>query len=86
MQTKLGVQKRDYHPKEHGGTICETIIFTNILVHQLNTTFLGNLVEPYCIIAIQNNLAIYPSTKGLVCRGNHFERATLLLENSIMYN
>jgi hypothetical protein len=86
MQTKLGVQRREYHPKEYGGMICETVIFTNILKHELSTTFLGDLVEAYCIVAIQNKLAVYPSKKGLVCRGNHFERATILLENSIMYN
>jgi len=86
MQTKLGVQRREYHPKEHGGMICETVIFTNILKHELSTSFLSDLVEAYCIIAEQNKLTIYPSIKGLVCRDDHFERATILLENSIMYN
>jgi type II secretory pathway component PulM len=86
MQTKIGVQKRDYNPRERKGVICETVIFTTIIQHELTWFPLSELVNAYYIIAQQQKLCVYPTQKGLLCRKDHFEKATNMIEKSVLYN
>lgn len=86
MQTKLGVQNKDYNPKERVNNVMETVIFTTILQSDFRKLPLSELVEGYLLIARQECLLVIPTNHGLVCRKDHFEIASDMLEKSILYN
>lgn len=87
MQTqRIGIQKKDYNPREIKGTICENVIFTTIIQQDFRTIPLVLLVDAFHIVAVRHELSVIPTKLGLVCRGDHFKKAANIIENSILYN
>ena len=87
MQTqKIGIQKKDYNPREKGGTICENVIFTTILQQDFRNIPLHYLIDALHIVAVRHELYVVPTKLGIMCRNDHFKKATNIIENSILYN
>lgn len=86
MKSIFKAPNKEYNNREKGIIILENIIFTQIIQYELAKQPLSNMVEHYLLVSIQQDLPIKFSIYGMVATKKDFDKATKIIENSVLYN
>lgn len=86
MNSKFIAPQKEYNRLESKIQILENVIFTNIIQYELAKQPLSAMVDSYLLVSIQQNIPIRFSIVGMVANNKDFQKATQLIENSVLYN